>query len=172
MKSKIVKVCGLTILCLLLIGCNKNDNNNNNLDDGFMKPSNSEEREELAKDCEVAVQKVYDEHKVNYNNQVIEGFCSKNSIEGDYYSIYFKINDNLIYQYSYSSVKDDVNLSGNTEEYEQNKKKCDDGSATQYQSLVCSVQKVLLNTYASIKKSASNEYLNNLYIEIDVSKLK
>ena len=172
MKNKIIKLCGFVILCLLLIGCNKE--NNEVSDEGTLKPSNSEEREKLVRKCEVAAQSAYNVYKTNHSGEIIESFCD-GTMEGTF-QIYFKVTDKKIYQYKYSFDEDRIIGADNdlthTENYDAYIKICNEGNATTYQELVCSQQKLLLQSYDTVKKLSTNNLFNNKYAELDISKLK
>lgn len=119
---------------------------------------------------------MYSIYRTKHNDEVVEGYCSKGILEGDF-SIYFKVNDHLIYKYDYSLTKNELNFQeselNNTENYEQNKKICDEGNATIYQNLVCSMQKkVLLNEYDNVKHLSEIEYYKDENTAVDISKLK
>ena len=165
MKNKNLKLFVLFALMLtLVVGCGKKEEKEtvDPIDDG---PSESEKKE-YKRNCEIAAQKAYNSYKIRSSKPIKEGLCSSSS--SNFVYIYFKIEDELLYQFQYIVDEDRISYNetlGNTENHEQCK-----GQSKDDLSIVCANQNLLLANYETTLDLTDSIY-SYQYMKVDLSKL-
>ena len=126
------------------------------------------EKAEYKKNCEIAAQKAYNIYKSKYTKAIKEGVCGNPT--NSYIQITFKVDEKLLYQFSYKVGDDEASYNetlGNTENHEQ----CENLPEDENPGLYCASQNLMLSSYKTSLELTDSIY-SYKYMMVDLSKLK